>query len=288
MLTFPTQGLGESIVRELKQGQLENGELINRLQQKNPRLTLQGIYKALRALRASGIVFMERKQTMLNIRWLQELDSFTSLAEHAYRDPRAGSGHFLQLQDGDRITYSFKNAVQVDAFWNHVLYILFEALPSLDRWYAYASHCWWLLGRREEELVLRDFMTSRGIKYLFTVGHHTPLDRAIAKDFDNTMSQYHMRDEPLFRGRANFLGIVLNVIGDFVIEAQYDKRTTERLEKFYAEHSNADTETIAALEQLVALPAKIKFSITRSRVKAEKITRSFTKNFHVKSGSGYR
>lgn len=280
MSIFPPAGLGEQIVQELRRGHLETCELIIRLQRINPKLTVQGIYKALRALRSGGIVFMERKQAMLNIRWLQDLESFTSLAQHRYRDPRSGSGHFLQLQDGDRITYTFKNAIQVDAFWNHMLYILFEALPGIDRWYAYASHCWWLLGRRAEEIILRDFITAHGIRYLFTVGSRTPLDRAVAKDFDNNMSQYHMRDAPLFAARANHQGIVLNVIGDFVIEAHYDKRTAERLEKFYLEHDVADAATTAKLEALVAEPSKIKFTIMRNAKKAQKLARLFARNFH--------
>lgn len=282
MSLFPTPGLSEEIVYALRHGPLEMTTLHNYLQTKKQPATIQGIYKALRSLRSQDIVFLQQGVATLNLRWLHELESFTTLAEHAYRDSTANSGHFLQLQDGDRISYSFKNPIQVDAFWNHVLYSLFEALPKLDRWFAYASHCWFLLGRREEELALQTFMTKRGIKYLFTVGHTLPLDKAIKHDFDGTLSQYAMLDTPLFSERSNHLGLVLNVVGPYIIEAQYDKQIVEQIENFYQTTKTLTPEKQNELEAIVALPARIKFVITRNERKAEKLGKLFGKRFYLK------
>ena len=280
MSLFPTPGLGESIVQELRNGPLETKDLVTNVRRHHGDATVQGIYKALRALRAQEIVFLQRKEASLNLRWLQRVESFASLAENAYKDPTASSGHFLQMRDGDRIVYALKNAIQVDAFWNHVLYVLLQTIPDIDRWYAYASHCWFLLGRRKEEIALRDFMTGRGVRYLFTVGHRMPLDRALARDFDGTMAQYHMLGQPLFPHRPNHLGIVLNVIGDYVIEAHYDKHTTDRIEQIYASHAKINAQTIADLEAVLAHPAKIKLVIMKNQTKARKIAKMFQKYFY--------
>lgn len=282
MPLFPGPGLGEKIVHSLRQGPLETATLIQRLQQKERHTTVQGIYKALRQLRAQQIVFLQQGEATLNLRWLHELESFASLAEHAYHDASAHSGHFLQMQDGDRIVYAFKNPIQVDAFWNHVLYSLFEALPDINRWFAYASHCWFLLGRRNEELALKNFMQTRGIRYLFTVGHKLPLDRAIKHDFDGTHAQYAMLEAPLFQERANHLGIVLNVVGPYIIEAHYDKKTVERIERFYQSTAQLTAEKTQELEKIVALPARIKFVITRSEQRAKKLTHLLGKSFYLK------
>ncbi len=282
MALFPSPGLSEEIVQALRHGPLETNTLIKRLQTKARPVTIQGIYKALRGLRAQGIIFLQQGVATLNLRWLHELESFTSLAEHAYRDSTAHSGHFLQLQDGDRITYAFKNPIQVDAFWNHVLYSLFEAFPKLDRWFAYASHCWFLLGRREEELALQTFMTKRRIKYLFTVGHSLDLDRVVKHDFDGDLSQYAMLDTPLFAERSNHLGIVLNVVGPYIIEAHYDKQTIERIEHFYQTTKTLTSEKRNELEAILALPARIKFVILRNERKAEKLAKLFSKRFYLK------
>lgn len=142
MAIFPSPGLGEAIVIELRNGPLLISDLLEALKQRGFRVTDQGVYKAIRSLRQNDIVFFQRKEISLNVRWLQRIETLITLSQHAYTDPKSGSGNFLSQRDGDRIVYSFKNPIQVDAFWNHVLYILFDAIPNLDRWYAYSSHHW--------------------------------------------------------------------------------------------------------------------------------------------------
>lgn len=281
---FPAPGLAEEIVRELRHGALKTALLWNRIQRrrKERTVTIQGLYKALRQLRQQEIVFLQQGEAMLNLRWLHKLESFASLTEHAYHDRSGNSGHFLQMQEGDRIAYTFKNPIQVDAFWNHVLYSLFEALPEVDRWFAYASHCWFLLGRRKEELALKQFMRKKEICYLFTAGSSLPLDRAIKYDFDGTWSQYAMLDTPLFQQRSNHRGIVLNVFGPYVIEAQYDKRMVDQIEKFYRTTTTFTKEKSQELELLVAMPAQIKFTISYNANKAALFTKQLEKKFYLK------
>ncbi len=281
MVLFPSSELAERIVEELRQGPLETVELIKRLQKTN-QVTVQGIYKALRSLRKQEIVLLQQREATLNLHWLHELESFATLAEHAYHDTQSQSGHFLQLHDGDRISYSFKNPIQVDAFWNHILYSLFAALPKTKQWFAYASHCWFLIGRRKEELTLQKFMARRGINYLFTVGHRSALDRVVSKDFDGTHAQYAMLGEPLFTKKRAYLGVVLNVFGPYIIEAHYDQATVDRIEHFYQTTTKLTPTSIKELEAIVALPSRIKFVISRNEKKAEKLARQFGKRFYLK------
>ncbi len=285
MVSFPTQGLGEKIVESLYRGSMKTSDLIAFLSKGDDGPTLQGIYKSLRLLRKQQIVILHNRVAMLNSAWLAELQRFALLAEHSSPRPASDSGHFLQMRDGDRITYEFKNPIQVDIFWNHVLYILFDALPGQDRWYAYASHCWFLLARRTEELSLRDHMNKRGIRYLFTVGHKTSVDRSVIRDFDGLMSQCYMLNTPLFRERANHLGIVLNVFGDYVVEAHYDERVTGQIESFYKRTSNLTQEKAKELEQIVSQRSRIKFVIFKNTAKAKRLSKMFEKFFYFGKGN---
>lgn len=281
MVSFPIQGLGEKIVEALHRGPMMTPDLIVFLSKGETRPTLQGIYKSLRLLRKQQIVILHNREAVLNSAWLAELQRFALLSEYSSRRPTASeTGHVLQMRDGDRITYEFRNPVQVDIFWNHVLYILFDALPGLDRWYAYASHCWFLIGRRKEELALQDYMNARGIRYLFTSGHRMSLDRFVAKYFNGTTSQYYMGGVPLFKNRTNNLGIVLNVFGDYIIEACYDKHITEQIENFYKRTSDVTPENIKELEQIVSQRSRIKFVISKNSVKAKKLSITFEKFFY--------
>lgn len=280
MITFPKHGLDQKIVDKLQKGPLKTGDLIQLVKKISGPVTIQGIYKSLRSLKKEGIVLVEKKEAMLNQFWLQQMEKFTSLAKHAYRYPISDSGHFLQMEDGDRITYRFKDPIQVDIFWNHILYILFDAIPNLDRWYAYSSHCWFLLARRKDELALKEYMNKRSIKYLFTVGHKTSLDQFVRSDFDGINSKYHMLTKPLFIEKVNNLGIVLNIVGDYIIQAQYDKITTDKIEKFYETHTRVDTESTKELEEIVSNGGQIKFVIMRNAKKANKLSKLFEKNFY--------
>jgi hypothetical protein len=279
MSLFPAGGLAEAVVLELYQGPLETELLLKVLEKKGWRVTKQGVYKALKNLRDQEIALLHRGEVSLNVRWLARLERFVSLAQHAYFDPSASAGQFANLREGERIVYSFKNPVSVDTFWNHVLYILFETLPNVDRWFAYSPHHWFLLAHRKEELALMKFMAERKIRYLFTAGHRYPLDRFVAKDFDGTKAQYCMKEKPLLTSSR----LLFNVVGDFVIEAQYDARVAEAIEAFYASHQKITQEGIEELEKIVKMPGRVRFSITRNRKKAEKWKKVLEKDFYVKA-----
>lgn len=279
MVQFPASGFASEIVKIVQKRPISTQALLGLLNQ-NGVVTAQGMYKALRILRRQGIVLVHKSEVVLNQAWLRQLGKFTALAEHAYKSPVSDSGNFLQLRDGDRITYEFRDPVQVDIFWNHVLYVLFDALPKIKRWYAYASHCWFLIARRKDELALREYMQSKGVMCLFTVAHSTPLDRSVKKDFDGVHAQYHMRAEPLFLRRANAQGIVLNIFGDYIIEAQYDRVTTQNIEKFYEQNASLNSDNQKQLEEIVSSPSRVKFVITRNATRATKLTKQFEKHFY--------
>ena len=288
MPLFPSPGIAGRIVQSLRNGPLATSALLTSLQQKKDPVTVQAIYKALRQLKKEGIVFVQHQEVTLNMRWLEELEAFTTVAMHHQHASARDNGHFLTMQDGDRIRYAFQNPLQVDAFWNHVLYLLFEAYPQVREWYAYASHCWFLLGRRTEELALQHYMKKRGISYLFTVGHRTTLDRVVARDFDGTQTQYQMRSEPLFRQRPNHLGLVVNVFGPYIIEAHYDKHTTDQLEHFYRTTSSMTPEASSILQGILENSGRISFVIIRHERKARELQKQLGTGFvlpRIKNGS---
>lgn len=275
MPLFPAHGLAEAIVLELREGPLETAILVRQLRAHGWHVTVQGVYKALQLLREEEIALLHRGEVSLNVRWLQRVERFLSFTQHAYFDSEAGAGSFLNLRDGERITYSFKNPVFVDAFWNHVLYLLLELLPELDRWYAYIPHHWFLLARRKEELALQQFMKKRECRYLLTVGSRLPLDRAVANDFDGVTSQYYMLEKPLFSSRY-----YLNIIGDFLIEAQYDQKVADLIEAFYQSHKSMTPSALTELEAIVKTPGRATLTISRNHRKAQKWSTLFEKNFY--------
>ncbi len=289
MSIFPGRGIAELIVVALRKGPLTVDALAEYVAKKYQKVTIQGMYKALRKLRAERIVILHKKKAVLDRTWIQKLERFVLVTEHAYKTPSGDSGHFLQMADGDRITYSFKDPLQVDIFNNHILYILFDALPNVDRWFAYAPHHWFMLARREEEIALMRHMNSKGIKYLFTSGYDGRLDRYIKKEFDGINAKYHMRERPLFKDKSYHQGIVINVFGDYIIEVRHDRETARKIDSFYKKsqaglsHGNKegmlDPKKIDELKNIVSKQSHNKLSISRNAEKAERLRKIFGKNF---------
>lgn len=274
-MKLPKQGIEQNIVDILKNGSLETSRLLDLVLQRFPSLTLQGIYKAVRILKKEAIIVVQKKIVALNQVWLEELERFAIKTKYNYRFNNIESLNILGMKDGDRIIYHFKDPVSVDIFWNHTLFILFDCISDVSQWYAYASHNWFLFARRGDELKLIEYMKKRGITYNFFVPHKTALDKVIRKEFDGRYMKYSILEKPLFRERKNPLGIVLNIFGDYVLEAQYDRNTTNRIEEFYRKYEKIDEENVVELKQIVSKVGEIKFMIEKNKQKAEKINKMF-------------
>ncbi len=282
MSLFPAPGISEKIVVFLKNGPHSVADLCVELKKSGVSVSIQGVYKALRKMKTQGIVILHKKQVVLDRTWLQKIERFTLISEQSYKTPRQDSGHFLHMSDGDKITYSFKDPLQADVFNNHILYILFDAFPKLDSWFAYSTHHWFMIARKEEELALMKHMNSKGIKYIFTAGNSTELDKSVRKYFDGTYSKYHTRDEPLFKDKNYYLGLVINVFGDYIIEVKHDVTTAKKIDAFYKNNKVINAEKVQELKDIVSKQSKNTLSISKNSKKAEQLRKMFSKNFLFK------
>lgn len=272
MHLFPHKTVEQAIIERLQKGPLSTAHLRSSF---GDSLTKQGMYAALRKLVRAEIVIKHKQHVSLNVAWLEKLNSFAELAGHFYsHDARSGS--FLDLADGERISYSFNSAGATDAFWNHVIYLLVEAHTG-QPWVAYNKHCWFLLVRKESERALRDFIVKHHGQYLIVTGSRMPLDKEIRKEFDGKGSQYHMRERPLFQKNNYYL----NVIGDFLIEVWIDPDRADALEKLYAEASSFTPHVEDAMRDIINTRGKAKLVVSRNKKRVTKLFKTLSKPFHI-------
>jgi recombination DNA repair RAD52 pathway protein len=92
-----------------------------------------------------------------------------------------------------------------------------------------------------------------------------------------------MMERSPFTARRNYRGLVINIVGDFVIETQYDKEVAEEIEKFYAAHRSMDANNLRELEEIVSRPARTRLLITKNAVKARKLRKLFDRHFYLPS-----
>lgn len=274
MFPFHTN-LEQHLISLLQKGPLSTADLLSSVRKKRSGTTKQGMYAALRKLVKAEIVVKHKTQVSLNVTWLTKLDSFTSLASHFYSS-NARSGSFLDLADGDRISYEFKSANSTDAFWIHLL-LLLETYPEAA-FFAYNPHCWFFLVRPESERTLRDVIVRNKSQYLVTVGGKRPLDRAIKREFDGKRSQYAMRESPLFKKNNYYV----NVIGDYVIEVWIDAAHAEAIERLYRSAESFTPDVEDELRDIINAKGKTKLVVSRDKKKAEKLRRMLAKPFYVR------
>lgn len=277
MLNFPGSILSKRIVTILSAQSLTTNNLINAINSNGFLVSIQAIYKSLKILKKEGVIVMYKKEVSLDQTWLRKIEEFIMTSKYSNKNIPQTSGHFLQMQDGDTITYNFKNALQVDIFWNHVLYSLFDTFPEERHWFAYSKHCWFLVGRKDEELNLRDYMNSKGISYIFSVLGSTKLDKYVAKYFDGKMSKYQIVSKQPIKNR--YVGFT--VFQDYIVEAKYSKETINKIDNFYQKYTEPTDENILELEKIIKNQSHIKFTIKRNNKQATQLKKTLSKNLYL-------
>ena len=264
----------------LQHGPIATTALIVQIKEQRPRTTKQGVYAALRQLRRDEIVVMHAKKASLNIRWLKQIDQFSAIAEQHYVEGNFGRDNFLNLKDGEKIAYFFSSPTETDQFWGHALVILAESSPSNDEpVYLYNPHEWFLIARQESERAFIDIITKKR-RFLLTAGAKTPLDRAVANEFDGDMSQYHMLEQPLF-SKNNYY---FNIVGEFLIEVWIDSNIATRIEEVYRTAEKIDGAVRTKLIEIVRGKGRSRLTISRNAKKAERLKKMLRKNFYTPVG----
>ncbi|MDP1690060.1 MAG: hypothetical protein Q8L52_02560 [bacterium] len=277
MLFTNEKSIETLICTQLQRGSVDTTTLIAQIREQRPKTTKQGVYAALRQLRRDEIVVMHAKKASLNVRWLKQMDQFFLIAEQYYVEGDFGRDNFLNLKDGERISYFFSTPTETDQFWGHALLILAESAASNDEpVYLYNPHEWFLLARSESEREYISIITRRR-RFLLTAGAKTPLDRAVANEFDGDMSQYHMLDAPLFTKNNYYL----NIIGDFFIEVWLDPHIAAHIEEVYREAEKVDEDIKIKLAEIVACKGRSKLTISRNIKRAAKLKKMLGKNFYI-------
>ncbi|MFH1426018.1 MAG: hypothetical protein ABIG66_01140 [Candidatus Kerfeldbacteria bacterium] len=264
------------IIWQLKSGPQSTVGLIAAVQKERRGTTKQGVYRVLRELKKQEAVVIHKKEVSLNIRWLNKLYDFTSLAQHFYYEKSIGTGHFANLQEGEKIKYTFNNLSLTDAFWNHALYILHQIVPDAEPWYAYDPHVWFYIARLEDETALMKRMSARR-QYLITSGHNDPMDKVVSQYIDGTTGQYHMLKKPLFDDESYYF----NILGDFLIEVWFDREVAKAITAWYASTKKMTDTAVEDLRKIIQSEGKTKLVISCNKKKADRLKKRISRYFYI-------
>lgn len=102
------------IIQNLQKGGILSASLVGRIEN-DLNVTKQAVYKTLRNLKKREIVVERGKLLSLNILWIQKMNNFFESTKIKYTS--TGEDCYLNLSQGDSITYRFKNFNTTDIFW---------------------------------------------------------------------------------------------------------------------------------------------------------------------------
>ncbi len=261
------QKLEDIILDELKSGPKKMSYLVIAADKRRPGTTKQGVYATLRSLRSGEKVVTHRGFASLSNLWLSRMIDFFSIARRNYLNGKAKDESFLNLADGEKAAYFFRDPVQTDAFWSHAFTVLNDVVSPDKPLYLYNPHEWFILARADNESEIVRAVIARGRKYAMTIGQRTPLDSLTAKKISALGAECRLASAPIFP-KENYY---FNIFGDFLIEAYLDKKITEAIGRFFKTNPVWNETARKTLASIVSARGRSKLVISRNARKAARL-----------------
>lgn len=264
----------EYIIEILDSGSLSGPRLLEVINTKQINISKQALYKALRKLLKNEIINKTGGYYSLNRTWLRKIYDFGK--RHIYETSKIEVANILDFEDGDSVTYKFKNPFTMDITWGHLYDIIYEQCYKHQALLNYHPHEWLMLSRRETEVYFLDRFNKDKKVILFNIGGNTELDKQFKKKFEteyvkiNTGISYNLKNNQY-----------LSVVGDYVFEITTDLKFEERVQKFFIENEKIDG---IAQKQIAAISKqkyKSKIKLSRNKKKADAWRKKFKKDFYI-------
>ena len=265
------------IINLLQKQSLTSANLLVLIQERRPGTTKQALYAALRKLRAQEIVILHKKVVSLSSIWVTKMNEFFQLAHHFYINAATSDNGFLNLEDGDRISYTFKNPTTTDIFWGHASLLLRSIMPAGEPLYLYMPHDWFLLAREEPEKASLVKCIEEGHPWRLYIASKTPLDE-YNKSMIKKPHLVHTEDKKYFKNNYYF-----NSHGDYIIEVWLDPKTQELIDAFYKTYTVWDKSARTKIMSIISnMKGNNRLTISRNKKRADAFKKTMGKYFPVK------
>jgi hypothetical protein len=264
MLLGTKKTLYDHIIEALLVNEASVSQIESYLTGKNTKVTIQGIYKALRELIAEDIVVKQKKKYSINNVWRKKVGELFS--KHTA----------FSLSSGENVTYRFTKLVHLDAFWKHTLNDLLKEsgnFPNFD----YVPHQFWFYTRGRRESELEYYTTYENTKtYLFsTIGGITPMDKRMKEHEQTNYHQVHLSEKSPFSRREH-----ATIMGSYIIVTKVSAKLAYATDELYLKVTDEkilETE----LNKLFSDYGTIKLSIEHNQKKASVLRKKLATNFYI-------
>ncbi len=276
MLFLKKDNLETLIIKALKDKGLSGPDIIESVAQKKPGITRQAIYVVLRRFIQEDVLYKTDHVYSLNRLWLKEMYSFAGNQLNELQ--KADTAHIVDLEDGDRITYQFKNPHLMDIYWEHIFDTLLETHDKKLPIVIYHPHDWLIYARKEsEEFFVREFEKKK-ILGLFAVGGKTTIDLLFKKRWQNDFLQISCGKSYGFED-----GYYMNIMGDLIFEIFIEQKFNDDINQVFSLDEN-DPVFKRRMHELSLRKYKTKLIISKNKKKVHRIFQKITKDFVLPKG----
>jgi DNA-binding PadR family transcriptional regulator len=264
----------EKIVEILDRNPLDGPSLLKKLTEQKNAPSKESFYRILRSLKEDEIIHKDGPIYTLNRIWLKRMRDF--IDNHIQSDTL----NILDMQDGDKITYKFKNPNLMGIYWAHSGNVVFDNVGSKTPILIYHPHEWLIYTRtHSEEFFLQNFVSGydhgKG-KVFWIMGGNTPLDKKFQKEWNRGLLEI---------GTGLDIGagknLYVNVVGDYVFLVTTEKSFGEKLDAIFQKNEIMTPEALEELRDLTEKNYKTKLVLMKSKKEAEKWKKKFKKYFAI-------
>jgi hypothetical protein len=228
-------------------------------------LTSQGWYKALRRLIAQEVLIKIGKTYSLNTRWILSVIRWAEQAERTHlTHPQLPT---IRLPKGrERITYRFKNLLEMDTFWGHLLVYIAARAKKPRVLYAYNPHFWFYLAHEQSEKEYNKGMNEFGVKTVMLIGSKSFLDRWNAQFFDRFIYSW-LHPSALFQDTSRHY----NYLDGYFMEVRIAPEAAREIDALFLRVKTIGDVSPLELIRIFHTRRACSITLSKSRAKGEKL-----------------
>ena len=270
MLLGKTIELEEAIPLCLKDSPLEGPVLQEKIKEKyQRRFSKETFYRCLRLLLREEVLVKQKGFYALNHHWIEKLEMFV-----AQDTAKLDTENILACEEGDKVSYTFKNADNMGIYWAHTYDLVFKQHDPRVPILIYHPHEWLILARpHAEEHFLKRFAKSKKTAY-FAVAGSTALDGSFRKQWQNKY---------LIIGTNINLGleetVYLNILGDCIFKVTVEKEFAQKIHSFFEKYEAVTETNRDELIKMIRHSGPVKFVFKKSKKEAAQWRGKFKKFF---------
>lgn len=268
------KSLSDHIIYALDQGPLSGKDIVSKITRETE-TSKESVYRVLRELLEQEIINKAQKKYSINRHWIQRVQAFAQ--KHTSNPHQFDSQRLLEFNDGDSITYQFKNPDLMGIYWGHLYDYIVDLHPRSVPIIIFHPHEWLIHARKEsEEYFLNRFEKEKRL-VLFSIGGNSELDKKFKKEWISKYRKININ----YKASGINKNVYINILGDYIFEVKTNTAFEEAIDNFFKRNHTIGKSQENELKKIVQQHYKTKLVFSRNKKRAELLRKILSKEFYV-------